>query len=41
VVAREQLQRLLDCGVDHEQNIVSELAETVSRLVVQEPLEGE
>jgi transposase-like protein len=41
VVAREQLQRLLDCGVDHEQNIVSELVETVSRLVVQEPLEGE
>jgi putative transposase len=41
VVAREQLQRLLDGGVDHEQNIVSELVETVTRLVVQELLEGE
>jgi putative transposase len=41
VVAREQLQRLLDGGVDHEQNIVSALVETVTRLVVQELLEGE
>ncbi len=41
VVAREQLQRLLDGGTDHEQNIVSALVETVTRLVVQELLEGE
>ena len=41
VVAREQLQRLLGGGVDHEQNIVSALVETVTRLVVQELLEGE
>ena len=41
VLAREQLQRLLDGGVDHEQNIVSALVETVTRLVVQELLEGE
>ena len=41
VVAREQLQRLLGGGVDHEQNIVSALVEAVTRLVVQELLEGE
>jgi len=41
VVAREQLQRLLGGGVDHEQNIVSALVETVTRLVVQELREGE
>src|SRR6476661_1418628 len=41
VVAREQLQRLLGGGVDPEQNIVSALVETVTRLVVQELLEGE
>jgi putative transposase len=41
VLAREQLQRLLDGGVDHERNIVSTLVETVTRLVVQELLEGE
>src|SRR5215471_15436287 len=41
VVAREQLQRLLGGGVDQEQNIVSALVETVTRLVVQELLEGE
>src|SRR4029077_2006542 len=41
VVAREQLQRLFGGGVDHEQNIVSALVETVTRLVVQELLEGE
>ena len=41
VIAREQLQALLDGGVDHEHNIVSALVETVTRLVVQELLEGE
>ena len=41
VIAREQLARLLDGGVDREMNIVSELVETVTRLVVQELLEGE
>src|SRR5215471_4662673 len=41
VVAREQLQRLLGGGVDQEQNIVSALVETVTRLVVQELLESE
>jgi putative transposase len=41
VVAREQLQRLFDDGVGHERNIVSALVETVTRLVVQELLEGE
>src|SRR3954451_23470634 len=41
VIAREQLARLLDGGVDHEQNIVSALVETVTRLVVQELIEGE
>jgi len=41
VTAREQLQQLLADGVDRESNIVSALVETVSRLVVQELLEGE
>lgn len=41
VIAREQLGRLLGGGVDHEQNIVSALVETVTRLVVQELLEAE
>jgi len=41
VIAREQLQRLLGDGVDHERNIVSALVEAVSRLVVWEMLEGE
>ena len=41
VIAREQLSQLLDGGVDHEQNIVSALVETVTRLVMQELLEGE
>ena len=41
VLARERLQRLLDGGVDRERNIVSALVETVTRLVVQELLEGE
>jgi transposase-like protein len=41
VIAREQLGRLFDDGVDHERNIVSGLVETVTRLVVQELLEAE
>jgi hypothetical protein len=41
VMAREQLQDLLAGGVDRETNIVSALVETVTRLVVQELLEGE
>lgn len=41
VIAREQLQRLLDGEVDRERNIVSALVETVTRLVVQELVEGE
>jgi hypothetical protein len=41
VIAREQLARLLGGGVDQERNIVSALVEAVTRLVVQELLEGE
>ena len=41
VIAREQLQRLLAGGVDRERNIVSALVEAVTRLVVQELVEGE
>lgn len=41
VIASEQLQGLLARGVDRESNIVSALVETVTRLVVQELLEGE
>jgi transposase-like protein len=41
VMAREQLQDLLAGGADREANIVSALVETVTRLVVQELLEGE
>jgi transposase-like protein len=41
MIAREQLQGLLADGVDRESNIVSALVETVTRLVVQELLEGE
>jgi putative transposase len=41
VVAREQLQGLFDDGVGQERNIVSALVEAVTRLVVQELLEGE
>jgi transposase-like protein len=41
VIAREQLQGLLAGGVDRQSNIVSALVETVTRLVVQELLEGE
>src|SRR5215210_2985894 len=41
VLAREQLQDLLVGGADRETNIVSALVETVTRMVVQELLEGE
>jgi len=41
VIAREQLQALLGGGMDREGNIVSALVEVVTRLVVQELLEGE
>jgi hypothetical protein len=41
VMAREQLQGLLVGAADRESNIVSALVETVTRLVVQELLEGE
>ena len=41
VIAREQLQELLGGGVGRGSNIVSALVETVTRLVVQELLEGE
>jgi putative transposase len=40
MIAREQLQLLLAGGADREQNIVSALVEAVTRLVVQELLEG-
>lgn len=41
VMARAQLQELLAGGTDRESNIVSALVEAVTRLVVQELLEGE
>lgn len=41
MIAREQLQELLAGGADRESNIISALVETVTRLVVQELLEGE
>jgi transposase-like protein len=41
VIAREQLHELLPGGVDRGTNIVSALVEAVTRLVVQELLEGE
>ena len=41
VIAREQLQGLLAGGTDRETNIVSALVEIVTRLVVQELVEGE
>ena len=41
VIAREQLHELLSGGADRGSNIVSALVETVTRLVVQELLEGE
>jgi putative transposase len=40
-IARQQLQQLLAGGADRESNIVSALVETVTRVVVQELLEGE
>jgi Transposase, Mutator family len=41
VMARQQLQELLAGGADRESNIISALVETVTRVVVQELLEGE
>jgi transposase-like protein len=41
VIARQQLQELLAGGADRGSNIVSALVETVTRVVVQELLEGE
>ncbi len=41
VIARAELRRLLAGGADRETNIVSALVEAVTRLVVQELLEGE
>ena len=41
VLAREDLHRLLSGGADRESNIVSALVEVVTRLVVQELVEGE
>jgi hypothetical protein len=41
VMAREQLRGLLVGGVERESNIVSALVEVVTRLVVQELIEGE
>jgi hypothetical protein len=41
VLVREKLDGLLSEGVDREANIVSARVETVTRLVVQELLEGE
>jgi putative transposase len=41
MIAREQLQELLTGGMGRGSNIVSALVETMTRLVVQEPLEGE
>ena len=40
-IARAELRRLLTGGADRETNIVSALVEAVTRLVVQELLEGE
>jgi len=41
VIARQQLQELLAGGADSGSNIISALVETVTRVVVQELLEGE
>jgi hypothetical protein len=41
VIAREQLRELLAGGVDREVNIISALVDTVTRLAMQELLEGE
>jgi hypothetical protein len=40
-IARQQLQELLSGGAECGSNIVSALVETVTRVVVQELLEGE
>lgn len=41
MLAREELHELLEAGVERQTNIVSALVETVTRLVMQELLEGE
>ena len=41
VIAREELDRLLEGGAERETNIVSELVERITRLVIQELLEAE
>jgi len=41
VLAREKLHRLLSGGVDREANIVSVFVAAVTRMVVQELIEGE
>ena len=41
VIAREELGRLLSGGADREANIVSAFVEAVTRMVVQEIIEGE
>jgi putative transposase len=41
VIAREELHRLLSGGADRESNIVSAFVDAVTRLVVQELVEGE
>jgi transposase-like protein len=41
VLAREELDRLLHGGVDEGTNMISSLVETITRVVVQELLEGE
>jgi hypothetical protein len=41
VLVREELDRLLDGGADEGTNIISALVDIVTRLVVQQPLEGE
>lgn len=41
VIMREELDRLLSVGVEGEANIVSALVQRVTRLVIQELLEGE
>jgi transposase-like protein len=41
VLGREELRQLLAGGTDRESNIVSALVQAVTRLVVQELVEGE
>ena len=40
MLVREELDRLLDGGADEGTNIISALVDTVTRLVVQQLLEG-